>query len=126
SKHEQFSTPPAPIDWAGYKEAFEGHPEVAKLEQDYASHAFPVHEPKTAAELRQEMNDKFVKADEVVENSTKAVADLTERVQYLRDNMTHKYTTLDDLYKKYEGLEDWVDDEIARRKWMDGCRPKIS
>ncbi|CAM9210810.1 unnamed protein product, partial [Discosporangium mesarthrocarpum] len=35
--HQKYSVPPEPIDWAHYKDVFQNHPEIAKLEAEYTS-----------------------------------------------------------------------------------------
>lgn len=37
--HEKYSKEPATIDWSSYKEFFDNHPTIAKLQEDYEATA---------------------------------------------------------------------------------------
>ncbi|CAN0058023.1 unnamed protein product [Scytosiphon promiscuus] len=140
SMHEKFSKEPTAIDWASYKEFFDNHPTIAKLQADYEATASvtlpepeapaPIMKPATVADPKDidwasswktygELfsGDAAQVAAAQAGNTEAKVAALEDKEQLLKNNMTNDQTTVEDIFKKYPEIEQECNDEVANHEW---------
>ena len=123
---EQYSAPPAPIDFSAVKEKVRAKDLVENLEKFYATAQPPA---ETYVWDSADKAEKMQLVEEAKVDREKAVSDMAfykERLALLKINRTTRDTTAADLRRIYPDIAKEIDEEIDNREWfkdvVEACR----